>query len=74
VPRVDLSGERRAALETIGGNVPDPLALPAGCAFHPRCGFSVAGRCDAKVPPLEAGGTGRRVRCVRWREIAEGRA
>ena len=30
-------GERKTRLETIGGSVPDPLALPAGCRFHPRC-------------------------------------
>ena len=30
-------GERKRRLETIPGNVPDPLAFPAGCKFHPRC-------------------------------------
>jgi oligopeptide/dipeptide ABC transporter ATP-binding protein len=30
-------GVKKARLETIDGSVPDPLELPAGCAFHPRC-------------------------------------
>ncbi len=30
-------GERKPRLETIPGNVPDPLAFPTGCKFHPRC-------------------------------------
>ncbi|KKK57248.1 hypothetical protein LCGC14_3056390, partial [marine sediment metagenome] len=37
VPRVEFSSGRRPVMETIGGNVPDPLILPPGCAFHPRC-------------------------------------
>ncbi|MGF1610078.1 MAG: ABC transporter ATP-binding protein [Kiloniellales bacterium] len=69
VPRVAILGERGAALQTIGGNVPDPLTLPPGCAFHPRCGHHQPGRCDLELPPLEAVGVGRAVRCLRWREI-----
>jgi len=34
VPRLGRSADR---LETIPGNVPDPLAFPSGCKFHPRC-------------------------------------
>jgi peptide/nickel transport system ATP-binding protein/oligopeptide transport system ATP-binding protein len=30
-------GEKRSRLETIAGSVPNPLAFPAGCKFHPRC-------------------------------------
>ena len=69
VPRLGL--ERRAGgLDAIPGNVPSPLDLPKGCAFHPRCGFFVAGLCDTAVPPLEECGSGHLVRCVRWREVA----
>jgi oligopeptide transport system ATP-binding protein len=70
VPRVSIHAATRPELETIGGNVPDLLTLPAGCAFHPRCGHFEPGRCDAAVPPLEPAGDGRALRCVRWREIA----
>ena len=34
VPRL---GEKKHRLETIPGNVPDPLHFPPGCKFHPRC-------------------------------------
>ena len=30
-------GERKDRLETIVGNVPNPLLFPPGCKFHPRC-------------------------------------
>jgi oligopeptide/dipeptide ABC transporter ATP-binding protein len=30
-------GQKKHRLDTISGAVPSPLALPAGCAFHPRC-------------------------------------
>lgn len=74
VPRVEFGSGRRSALETIGGNVPDPLTLPPGCAFHPRCAHHEPGRCDAEVPALESIGDDRALRCLRWREIAGGLA
>jgi oligopeptide transport system ATP-binding protein len=74
VPRVAILGERGAALQTIGGNVPDPLTLPPGCAFHPRCLHHQPGRCDAALPPLEQVGDDRAVRCLRWREIGSAAA
>ena len=60
--------ERVAA---IPGVVPSPAALPPGCSFAPRCAHVRPGRCDAGRPVLEEAGPGRKVRCVRWREIAE---
>ncbi len=71
VPRVDRAAEQQERLEAIPGNVPNPLFLPPGCAFHPRCRWFEAGRCDAEVPPLEDAGDGHMVRCFRWREIQE---
>ena len=70
VPRLDLAGRRAGPLPAIPGNVPDPLHPPPGCHFHPRCGHSEAGRCDAHAPALEAIAEDRQVRCLRWREIA----
>ncbi len=34
IPRL---GEKRHRLQTIPGNVPNPLDFPTGCRFHPRC-------------------------------------
>ncbi len=71
VPRVDESAVEQKRLEAIPGNVPNPLFLPSGCAFHPRCKYAAAGVCDQDVPQLEDSGTGHMVRCFRWREIRE---
>ena len=71
VPRVDESAVEQVRLEAIPGNVPNPLFLPSGCAFHPRCKYAVAGVCDQEVPQLEDAGNGHMVRCFRWQEIRE---
>ncbi len=43
-----ISGPRRP-LAAIPGGVPEPWAMPPGCAFAPRCGHRVAA-CDAAAP------------------------
>ncbi|SRR5690625_361200 len=68
IPRVDRAAIHQERLEAIPGNVPNPLYLPEGCAFHPRCKFA-QDKCKAAVPPLEDTGDGHMVRCVRWDEI-----
>ena len=56
------SGQARGArLAQIPGMAPNLLALPAGCAFAPRCARAGAA-CDAPVP-LTQMGAGRVVRC-----------
>jgi oligopeptide/dipeptide ABC transporter ATP-binding protein len=49
VPRLDEP--RKAILRPIGGQPPDLMHLPPGCAFAPRCPYAVA-RCQTEVPPL----------------------
>lgn len=46
----------------IGGNVPDPRALPGGCAFHPRCPERLE-RCSSEEPPPVRIGERHEVRC-----------
>src|SRR5207237_6346279 len=53
VPRLDVP--RRQRLDPIDGQPPDLTRLPAGCAFAPRCHFSVE-RCRLEVPPLRGVG------------------
>jgi peptide/nickel transport system ATP-binding protein len=50
----------------ISGAVPDPIHLPAGCRFAPRCPMRVE-RCDRAEPQLEPGPGDRahRVACYR---------
>ncbi|WP_330240864.1 ABC transporter ATP-binding protein [Streptomyces sp. NBC_00525] len=47
-----LHGPRRE-LSGIPGSPPHLTAMPAGCAFHPRCARRTAG-CDSHVPVLAA--------------------
>ena len=68
VPRVDKAAEKQERLTAIEGVVPNPLYLPSGCAFHPRCPY-VKEECKQAIPPLESTGDGQFVRCIRWREI-----
>ncbi|MBM3327971.1 MAG: ABC transporter ATP-binding protein [Calditrichaeota bacterium] len=48
VPRLGL---RRETLYQIEGVVPNPLNLPSGCRFHPRCPLA-DDRCRAEEPEL----------------------
>jgi len=61
-----LTGRR--TLEGIPGFAPRPGHRPAGCAFAPRCSYSVA-KCSAKMPPEEIVGEMHRVRCWRHEEV-----
>jgi len=49
VPDLSLTGKPRTA---VGGEVPNPLDPPRGCAFHPRCPYANA-RCRSEIPRLE---------------------
>jgi oligopeptide/dipeptide ABC transporter ATP-binding protein len=49
LPRVDDTGTE--VLVPIDGQPPSLIAVPPGCAFHPRCPYAVAA-CRDEVPPL----------------------
>jgi peptide/nickel transport system ATP-binding protein len=51
----------------LGGDPPDPAALPEGCTFHPRCVFAVDA-CRTEVPELREIAIGRRAACIRIEE------
>ena len=68
IPRVDKAAQHQERLEAIPGNVPNPLYLPAGCSFHPRCRFAID-ECQEAVPALEDTGGGHMVRCIRWDDL-----
>ena len=44
------------------GEVPSPVNLPPGCAFHTRCPIA-EDRCRREAPPLRPVGAGHRVAC-----------
>ncbi|MGQ4512694.1 oligopeptide/dipeptide ABC transporter ATP-binding protein [Streptomyces sp. DW26H14] len=62
-PRVGDPASRLAP-RGLPGDPPDPAALPAGCAFQPRCPVALPG-CAHDDQPLRAAGEGRRAACVR---------
>jgi oligopeptide/dipeptide ABC transporter ATP-binding protein len=61
VPRI---GRRRSRVAALAGEMPSPLAPPAGCVFHPRCPKAQA-ICGRETPALEAapGRPGQRAAC-----------
>src|SRR5689334_5665623 len=69
VPRLDEERQGRAKrLQTIEGVVPNPLALPPGCRFAPRCPH-VRDKCrEGEIPLLDVG-TEHSSRCIRVSEI-----
>jgi peptide/nickel transport system ATP-binding protein len=58
-PSVEIERER---LVYIPGNVPNPLDMPGGCPFHPRCPHAMQ-VCTTKMPPERKLKGGHRVRC-----------
>ena len=60
VPRLDRP--RGAPLDPIPGSPPDPLALPEGCPFQPRCALATA-LCAQEVPTLRDAGQGHQSAC-----------
>ena len=59
IPRLTATRERLTAID---GQPPDPAALPAGCAFHPRCSKALD-RCRGTAPPEFRLTSEQRVRC-----------
>ena len=54
----------------IPGPLPDPVNLPPGCRFHPRCPYR-KDICSKVMPQHEELEDGRVIACHRWREINE---
>jgi peptide/nickel transport system ATP-binding protein len=60
IPHVD--GPRSERLTPIPGSPPSPVALPPGCAFHPRCSLARSS-CREAVPELVAVAAHHRIAC-----------
>jgi len=59
--------ERKKRLPAIPGQVPDAMALPVGCKFHPRC-YLMIEECKKEEPPLFQVQEEHFSRCIRWKE------
>ena len=69
IPEIkNKNDSKQNRLKAIPGNVPNPLYLPSGCRFHPRCEFS-KNTCKSKMPNLENISNEHYVRCSLWENI-----
>jgi len=59
--------EKRERLNAIPGQVPDPMNLPVGCKFHPRC-YLMIDECKKEEPRLFPVNGDHLSRCIRWQE------
>jgi peptide/nickel transport system ATP-binding protein len=64
-------GDRRfrRAPSGLGGDPPQPDAIPSGCSFHPRCPVAFD-ECPTTIPDLYEAGERRRAACLLVREQA----
>jgi oligopeptide transport system ATP-binding protein len=68
IPRIDAP--RPARLASIGGTPPNAAALPAGCAFAPRCIYRMP-VCDTLAPPLVESAPGHWKACHHQGELGK---
>jgi len=54
LPDLAMSGRARRPIE---GEIPNPIAPPDGCAFHPRCPWAFE-PCRVEMPALRSAGNG----------------
>jgi peptide/nickel transport system ATP-binding protein len=59
--------EKKNRLNAIPGQVPNPIDLPIGCKFHPRC-YLMIEECKKEEPPLFKVNGDHFSRCIRWQE------
>lgn len=59
--------ERKKRLNAIPGQVPNPMDLPVGCKFHPRCYLAID-ECKKEEPSLFQVNGDHFSRCIRWKE------
>ncbi|OGP87782.1 MAG: peptide ABC transporter ATP-binding protein [Deltaproteobacteria bacterium RBG_16_48_10] len=64
IPQLD---ERKKRLHAIPGQVPNPMDLPVGCKFHPRC-YLMVNECKEEEPALFQVNGDHFSRCIRWQE------
>lgn len=62
IPKLD---ENAGRLVPIRGLSPNPLQLPSGCPFHPRCPYAMA-QCAHELPGEREVSPGHRVTCWRF--------
>jgi len=59
--------QRRKRL-VLTGETPNPIDLPSGCRFHPRCPIA-SEQCSRTDPQLESIRPDHQVACIRWADV-----
>ncbi|WP_276255000.1 ABC transporter ATP-binding protein [Halomontanus rarus] len=57
-------------LRSIEGSAPDPVDIPSGCSYHPRCPLSTP-ECEQEDPPLEEIAPDQEVACWHHEKVDE---
>jgi len=66
-PNLDAPLNEMRAVE---GAAPDPVNVPSGCSYHPRCPLADQ-QCVDLDPEYEPASDGHRVSCHHWRDVPE---
>jgi peptide/nickel transport system ATP-binding protein len=66
-PNLGLEPEE---MNPIKGSAPDPVNVPSGCSYHPRCPLATE-ECVSDDPPLEDIGEDHRAACHHWEQARE---
>ncbi|ABR48044.1 oligopeptide/dipeptide ABC transporter, ATPase subunit [Alkaliphilus metalliredigens QYMF] len=62
-----IKSENKKPLNPIKGLIPDPIDLPSGCIFHPRCS-DAWDRCEEEIPKEYILSDKRRVSCFKYED------
>ena len=57
-----LDFEHRTTMDAVAGELPSPLFMPSGCAFHPRCPRAID-RCRRERPAVSTTANGHAAAC-----------
>jgi len=63
-PNIDAPTDE---MEVIEGSAPDPVDVPQGCSYYPRCPLA-SDECIADTPPYYDIGNNHQARCHHWTE------
>ncbi|AGN01117.1 oligopeptide/dipeptide ABC transporter, ATPase subunit [Salinarchaeum sp. Harcht-Bsk1] len=57
-------------MRSIDGSAPDPVNVPEGCSYHPRCPLADE-QCTAEAPDFHEVSDTHRVECFHWEDASE---
>jgi peptide/nickel transport system ATP-binding protein len=67
VPNLDTP---LSEMRPIDGAAPDPVNIPEGCSYHPRCPMATD-RCRSSEPAFQTVAADHRAACYHWEDAAE---